>query len=271
MATKPLHEILHGKTRFGRLTVIDEAESKRWGGKLFRLVNCICDCGVARTVQVAKLRSGQTVSCGCYAAERASKGNRTHGRSGSREYRSWSSMIARCENPKATSYESYGGRGITVCGRWRDSFEAFYEDMGPRPDNTTLDRIDHNGSYEPTNCRWADALVQADNTRRALKIETAKGVVNLSEAARQSGVTRQTLRKKLRAGMAPEDAMAPAGNGARSKSNNRYLTFRGERMLMVEVCERAGVEHSHLGYHLSRGRSTDEAVDFILSRRKAHA
>lgn len=88
-----------------------------------------------------------------------------HNRSRSPEYNTWQSMIQRCTNPKNTNYFKYGARGILICQRWRDSFEAFYEDMGARPEGTTLDRIDNDGNYEPSNCRWATLTEQSWNKR----------------------------------------------------------------------------------------------------------
>ena len=88
-----------------------------------------------------------------------------HGKSRSREYGSWQTMVQRCTNPNNTNYFKYGARGITICDSWRDSFEAFYNDMGKRPEGTTLDRIDNDGNYEPNNCRWATITEQNWNKR----------------------------------------------------------------------------------------------------------
>lgn len=127
MADKSLAEILGGATRFGRLTVLGEGPPYKWKRRSYRMVSCRCDCGRERVVSPAKLISGQTVSCGCFSADRASANNRTHGLSRSTEYRSWGSMIQRCTNPNAADYGIYGARGITICDRWRSSFEAFTE------------------------------------------------------------------------------------------------------------------------------------------------
>lgn len=91
-------------------------------------------------------------------------GRGTHNQHQSRTYRSWSSMKSRCQNPKSTSYKYYGARGVTVCSRW-ESFENFFEDMGERPEGTSLDRIDPHGNYEPGNCRWATSAEQNRNKR----------------------------------------------------------------------------------------------------------
>jgi len=159
---------------FGRWTVIGRAEKK--GGKTAWL--CRCECGTERVVIDNGLKRGKSKSCGCLRNEMAKElgktlGNNTrvHGHAPKRqksvEYRTWVNMKTRCYNPRATGYEFWGGRGITVCDRWRDSFENFLEDMGLRPEGTSLDRIDVNGNYEPENCRWADPTTQRKNQRRA--------------------------------------------------------------------------------------------------------
>lgn len=122
----------------------------------------VCDCGASVIARFCDVKNGAVKSCGCLSAERT----RTHGRSSSREYRSWITMRQRCNNPNATGYEYWGGRGVRVCSRW-DDFELFLADMGPRPEGMTLDRFPNkDGDYEPGNCRWATPSDQNSNLRK---------------------------------------------------------------------------------------------------------
>lgn len=149
--------------RFGRLLVISFVEMR---GRSVRWL-CRCDCGTERTFDGGSLRLGRAASCGC--SHKGQMNAKTHGHTindaASPTYRSWYAMIKRCENPKAINFSNYGGRGIKVCEGWRESFAAFLADMGPRPDGCTLDRINNDGNYELTNCRWATRSQQLINQR----------------------------------------------------------------------------------------------------------
>lgn len=150
--------------RFGRLTVIAAAGHRATKTAWV----CRCDCGT-EIVAIGNNLKRRTRSCGCLNSERARVVHTTHGH-GSRQrpdptYSSWLAMKARCENPKSISYPRYGGSGVRICARWAHSFENFLQDMGERPADRTLDRINPNGNYEPGNCRWATHSEQRINRR----------------------------------------------------------------------------------------------------------
>lgn len=153
---------------FGRLTVIEKCSTR---GNTQYL--CQCECGTERVVRLCSLISGCTKSCGCLAREMVSERNTTHGMYGTPTYNSWNGMKDRCLNPNSNGYKDYGGRGITICDRWLESFENFYSDMGEKPKGLSIERIDNDGNYEPLNCMWATQEQQIQN-RKITKLNEVK-------------------------------------------------------------------------------------------------
>jgi len=173
--------------------------------------NCVCDCGETRIVGGYPLTTGASRSCGCLkreeSAERAKRLKLLYKHGGSRtaEYQVWNALKQRCENPAHANYAAYGGRGITVCERWRDSFEAFLADMGPRPSRKhSIDRIDNAGNYEPGNCRWATVSEQARN-RRSNRILSFRGeTLTLVEWSERTGLSMNVLKTRVKQGWSVE-------------------------------------------------------------------
>ena len=164
-----------------------------------------CECG-GTTVQHPQA-AGVTGHCGCLTHERHSKRSTKHGQVGELAYNSWCNMKSRCSNPKNPHYEKYGGRGISVCDDWQNSFVNFFRDMGERPSGTTLERIRNNGNYEPGNCCWATKKEQQNNRRNNV-ILTIKGVSRtIAEWAFIVDVKQSTISSRLRLGWSHEDAV----------------------------------------------------------------
>jgi hypothetical protein len=197
---------LSGQT-FGRLTVLrrvenDKHDKTRW--------LCRCECGTEAVRSAHLMRKGESLSCGCLQRETNVSAPTRHGnarvKGTTREYEAWSNMVARCENPKATHFECYGGRGISVCARWRNDFVAFLADMGPKPSPWhSIDRYpDNDGNYEPGNCRWATVAQQSRNKRTNRFVTFGGETLTLADWGERYGVSGTVIGTRLRLGWSVE-------------------------------------------------------------------
>ena len=173
---------------------------------------CRCECGQMVLVAVTHLKNEHTQSCGCLHVEATTRLLTTHGKARSREHITWKRIQQRCENPNTPQYPDYGGRGIRVCGRWREpknGFLNFLADIGPRPSSKhSIDRIDVNGHYEPGNCRWATASEQARNKRNNRVLTYGGRTQCMMDWAEELGVSYRRLAYRISLGWTAEQAFA---------------------------------------------------------------
>lgn len=173
--------------RFGSLTTVRRLDGRKW--------LLACDCGrerIGHATNIYKMKS-----CGCHLV--GAHPNQTHKMTGTGTYQSWSAAKTRCHNKANPKYKSYGALGISMCDEWRNSFEAFYRDMGPRPPGHTLERNDVRKNYEPSNCRWIPAAQQAENKRDTLQYEGK----TIKQIARDRGLSYYTVRAAMKRGANP--------------------------------------------------------------------
>jgi hypothetical protein len=178
------------------LTVVSLTDELKGGHRLWL---CLCDCGKPTKKTAWFLKNGRVKSCGCRTKSLISKSRTRHGETDTPTWKSWKSMLDRCDLKAHKSYADYGGRGITICDAWR-TYENFRSDMGERPYGMTLGRVDNSGNYEPSNCHWETYRQQARN-RRSSRIIAHDGIVaTLSEWSERTGLTGGTIWKRLNSG-----------------------------------------------------------------------
>lgn len=207
---------------FGRLTVIKLHRSVPGSGFSW---DCRCECGKEAVVKTALLRNGGVRSCGCLMRDTARERHLQHGhnRSDARtgEYGSWAGAKTRCTNPNHPAFHNYGGRGISMCDRWLNSFELFLQDMGPKPTpQHSIDRINNDGNYEPGNCRWATSVEQGRNNRRTRMVELNGETRCIIEWCEILGTPQHRVRSRLKRGWTEIDALTKVvgPNGPKRKA-----------------------------------------------------
>ena len=196
-------DILPG-TKIGFLTVIEV---------IGRSLRVRCRCG-KEFIKQSSLILKDYRSCGCAHDELATGDNNAraalvHGWSETPEHNAWMHIIARCTNPNNAGYYKYGARGISVCARWREKFQNFLDDMGPRPEGkTSIDRINNDGNYEPGNCRWSTPAEQAKNTRRSVILEFNGKRQNMADWARELKISTTAIHNRRKAGLPIEQVLS---------------------------------------------------------------
>lgn len=295
--------------RYGRLVVLERAEDHiTESGKRITRWKCICDCGNKKIIRQSELRNGHTQSCGCLHKEIFGSLNRTHGLSSKcgRLYPLWKSIKYRCYSPNCRYYKDYGGRGIVMCDEWRDNFQNFYDwamANGYKEEKTekgvnklSIDRIDVNGNYEPSNCRFATNEVQARNQRKSMKdserYRTCPICGKIFEIKQRSS-TKTTCSKKCngllkrlnnkkdytktcpvcnkefnaKRGGHYKDAVY-CSNECRNKSFSPIWEYNGEKLRVVEWAERTGVNAHCLLHRKDMGWDIERILTTPIKSKK---
>lgn len=184
--------------KYGRLAVLEFAGVYQSPSRPHRLYKCKCECGNVTIVRLNTLRSGNTRSCGCLLSEKSRERSIKHGLRHTKEYICWMRMKDRCFNKNSKDYKNYGGRGISVCDEWKNDFEQFYKDMGEKPANTSIERIDNNKGYSKDNCKWDNSFNQCRNKRTNVWINFNGKKMILTDLANFLGISRAKLESRLK-------------------------------------------------------------------------
>lgn len=245
---------------FGNWKVIQRAENK--SGRSYWL--CECKCGTIKTVCGQSLTNGNSKSCGCLRDTVSSERSKTHGKTKTRLYRIWQAMKNRCYNKNAPSFKNYGMRGIRICQEWLCDFQVFYDwamSNGYKED-LTIDRIDVNGNYEPSNCRWSTRTEQANNKTNNHYITIEGKTKTISQWSQIFGINPRSVSNRIQLGWREErlfDDLIPKDN---------YITYNGETKTILEWAEEKGLKASTIRSRIHRGISTEHLFDKIHRRSK---
>lgn len=225
--------------RFGGITAIRDVgtlvgKTRKW--------EFLCDCGNRFISCGSRARLGTVISCQECSRERISKLNTSHGMRDSAEYGIWIHIKERCLNPSNKSFERYGGRGISVCERWTHSFENFIADMGIRPSNKhSIDRINNNGNYEPSNCRWSTPVEQGNNKRNNIMVTIDNETKSLSAWCRERGVSVGSAWSRYKKGLTGNDIF---------QSTEERISFNGITDTIRGWSERTGIKRTTIAQRI---------------------
>lgn len=241
--------------RFGQLTATGRTEYR---GRSTLFVEVICDCGSpTRWARWHHLSKGCSRSCGCGVVKAA----RAHGEYNTHLYQVWADIKQRCLNPKNRSYGGYGGRGITICGEWAANYEAFrdWALTSGFSDDLQIERKNNNGNYEPSNCKWATRIEQANNVRSNQRIEHDGVSKTIAEWARCVGISHITLRGRLASGWSVADALSKPARDA-SVHHNGITMSVGEWARTADLPYRVLVQRIRAGWDMERALSTPHRI-----------
>lgn len=258
--------------KFGRLTVLCRDDADR---RIVRWI-CLCDCGNKKSIRGDHLKRGETVSCGCYSREVASKKRegKTQWRYRSPEYNAWFHMIARCENPSASRFYCYGARGIKVCERWRGEkgFLNFINDMGARPgEKYSLDRINNDGNYEPSNCKWSTVVEQANNKSNNIFVSYKGETKTLAAWTRELGLDYKNIWERMyRYGWCFEKAI----KFEKRETVRNLIKYKGAVKTIAQWCNDLHLKYDTVKQRLNHGwevaRALEEPINAKYRNKKSH-
>lgn len=251
----------------GHLTVLEWAYSKTYSdNSRVHFWMCRCECGETTVVSRTNLltKSGKGIkSCGCKLREwQHSTARRIHNKEPRPVYGTWAAMINRCQNESGPDWKDYGGRGISVCQEWRQSFIAFRDwslANGWVP-GLEIDRIDVNGNYDPGNCRWTNDTVQARNKRSNLLITIGEETRCLAEWAEIVGIQSRSIQNRISRGWNPVAAVQTPLKTQRENPGCRNVTIDGETLCVAEWAKRSGIPAPTILMRLNRGWAAERAV-----------